>query len=125
MLFVFGQAQKGVFCRPTLCKNAHDLFINFGHPPSDTHGIFFALSAVLQQQMCIFFRVKEEGFSTPDYLLGLHILKSQWDHLRLHAIGLPGVGDNRLIEQTELFCHKKKTLLVMNEQDLFDFLSYR
>ena len=125
MLFVFGQAQKGVLCRPTLCRSAQELFQTFGHPPEETQGILFALRAVLLNQMCIFFRVKEEGFSVQDYLLGLHILKSQWDHIQLQAIGLPGVGDIQLIEQTEIICHKKKTLLVINEQDLFDFLSNR
>jgi hypothetical protein len=124
MIFIFGQAEKGVFCRPTYLKNALDLLNHFGHPPELSSGIFFAVQTLLLKKPCIFYRVEEEGYSYNDYLRGLDILKSDWQDIKLEAIGLPGVGDPLLIEKTERFCMKKRSLILVTETDLFDFLTH-
>lgn len=123
MIFIFGQAQKGVFCRPTYLKHALELLNHFGHPPELSSGISFALQSLLLQRPCIFYRVEEEGYSFNDYLRGLDILRSDWDHIKLEAIGLPGVGDPQLIAKTERFCIKKRSLILVTSTDLFDYLT--
>lgn len=123
MIFIFGQAEKGVFCRPTYLRQPIELFQQFGHPPDTSGGIPFALQTLMVSKPCIFYRVEEEGYSLNDYLRGLDILKSDWEHIKLEAIGIPGVGNSELIEKTERFCFKKRSLILLNEKDLFDFLT--
>lgn len=124
MIFIFGQAEKGVFCRPTYLKNVVDLLHNFGHPPELTSGISFAVQSLLLKKPCIFYRVEEEGYSLNDYLKGLDILKSDWENVKLEAIGMPGVGNPRVIENTERFCLKKRSLILVTQTDLFDYLTH-
>jgi len=123
MLFVFGQAEKGTFCRPTLCRSLLELLDFFGHPPRETEGLNFAVQTLLLEKPCVFFRVKEEGYSTQDYLLGLDILNRQWEKTPLQAIGLPGVGDPQVFIPSEKIARKKNSLLLITEKDLFDFLT--
>ena len=123
MLFVFGQAERGLLCHPVLCREILDLLYQFGHPPAMTSGLFFAIQSITLQTPCVFFRVEEEGFSHADYLRGLNILKNHWKDVPIQAIGLPGVGDVNLIEKAECIFTKKRTLLLLNEKDLFDFLT--
>ncbi len=123
MIFIFGQAEKGVFCRPTYIKQVPDLFSQFGHPPEHSLGIPFAIQTLLLHKPCIFFRVEEEGYSFNDYLKGLDILKSDWEHMRLDAVGIPGVGSGELIEKAERFCFKKRSLILLSQKDLFDYLT--
>jgi len=121
MIFVFGQSEKGAFCRPTICRHLLDLIHHFGHPPESTHGLFFATQTLLLEHTCVFFRVEEEGYN--DYLKGLDILKKEFSTVQIQAIGLPGVGSNELLEKTEHFCLKKRSLILLNEKDLFDYLT--
>ena len=123
MLFIFGQSEKGLFCQPTLCKNILDLLNYFGHPPALTQGLFFATQTLLMQKPCVFFRVEEEGFSLKDYFKGLDILKSSWDTINLHAIGMPGVGNLDVFEKLAPLCQKKRSLILLSERDLFDYLT--
>ena len=123
MLFIFGQAEKGALCRPTLCKHPIDLIQQFGHPPKETFGLYLAIQTVLLKTPCIYFRVEEEGFSYRDYFRGLDILKSDWEGVPIQAIGLPGVGNMEIIEKTERLFLKKRSLILITEKDLFDFLT--
>jgi hypothetical protein len=123
MLFIFGESEKGAFCRPTFCKQLVDLMRLFGHPPEMSQGLFFATQTLLLEKPCLFFRVEEEGYSVKDYLKGLDILKRDFEHLNIHAIGLPGVGSQSLIEKTERCLNKQRSLILLNDQDLFDYLT--
>jgi hypothetical protein len=123
MIFIFGQSEKGMLCRPTLCKNVLELFYQFGHPPAMSQGLNFAIHALLLHKPCVFFRVEEEGFSTNDYLKGLELLKNEWEGIDLHAIGLPGVGHSDIIEKTEHLWRKRRPLILLNDKDLFDYLT--
>lgn len=55
MIFIFGQSEKGLFCRPTLCKEAIELFYQFGHQVESSQGIHFAIQALLLNKPCVFF----------------------------------------------------------------------
>ena len=78
--FLFGEAQKGNFCRPSHCQSLADLSNTYGEPPEESKGIHFAIQALMFERELIFFRVHQEGYSKEDYLLGLRYLKTQKNH---------------------------------------------
>lgn len=123
MLFIFGQSEKGVLCRPTLCYQLPELFQFFGHAPEMSQGLYLAIQSLLFQKPCIFFRVEEEGYSVKDYLKGLDILKSDWQSIHIEAIGMPGVANGDILEKTERLFHKRRSLILLTEKDLFDYLT--
>ena len=123
MLFIFGEAEKGPFCRPVLCKEPLELFNQFGHAPQESYGLILALQSIFYQRPVLFFRVEEEGYSLNDYYKGLELLQTDWDSIPIQGIALPGVSNLEIIEKTERFIFKKRSLFLMNEKDFFDFLT--
>ncbi len=121
-VFLFGEAEKGDFCTPTLCKSLPQLCDLFGHPPAESQGIAYAIQALLYKKELIFFRVKEEGFSTQDYMRGIRILKKKAAIASLTAICMPGVGDATIIAATQTVCQHYKSFLVITQKDLYDYL---
>lgn len=121
--FLFGEAEKGEFCTPHLCKSLPQLEEIFGNPPKDSLGIFYAIQALLYERELIFFRVKEEGYSLHDYMKGIQILQNQNLLSPVSAICLPGVGDFEIIEPISSLCAQFKSLLIMNEKDMYDYLT--
>lgn len=122
-VFLFGEAQKGDFCKPYLCKSLSQLADTFGHPPMDTMGLFFAIQTLLFEKELIFFRVKEEGFSLDEYKKGLRLLNIKEAIPSLSAIYVPGIGDSEIISEASDVCHLHKSLLVITEKDLYDYLT--
>ena len=124
-IFLFGEAERGDFCKPVLCRTLPQLAEIFGNPPEETQGIFYAVQTLLHQRELVFFRVKEEGFSKEDYFKGLKILDQRKDlSINLIAIGLPGVGDGEIIQAATPLCSKHKSMLLLSEKDLYDFLTH-
>jgi hypothetical protein len=123
-VFLFGEAEKGDFCKPHLCKSLPQLADTFGHPPMDTMGLTFAIQTLLFRKEIIFFRVKEEGFSLNEYRKGLRLLQVKEAIPSLSAIYVPGIGDHEMIAEVSEVCHIHKSLLVITEKDLYDFLTH-
>ncbi|MES2345513.1 MAG: hypothetical protein V4494_06225 [Chlamydiota bacterium] len=121
-IFLFGEAEKGAFCTPLVCRSLPQLIDTLGNPPEESQGILYAVQTLLYERELIFFRVAEEGFSTQDYLRGLNLLKQNTSTLDLAAICMPGVGDAELINATSPVCHLYKSFLILNEKDLYDYL---
>jgi len=122
-LALFGEAEKGEYSLPIFCHSTVELFDQLGHPPEDSLGIYFALQALLYEKQLIFFRVKEEGFSTEDYLKSFtYLRKNSKKNLKLTAFCMPGVGNKEIIEAVIPLCHLYQSILVMNEKDFYDFL---
>lgn len=123
---LFGEAQKGEFQRGYFCTNLADLSGHFGEPPSrESLGLQFAIQALLYQRGVIFFRVREEGFSTKDYLKGLNLLEQPEFKGNLSAICLPGVGNSEIIEATTPVCQLHGSFLIVTQRDLYDYLTDR
>ena len=95
----------------------------FGNPPEQSLGLFYAVQALLYERELIYFRVKEEGFSIPDYMKGLHFLKHGAVIKDLAAICMPGIGDAEVIEVTSAICNISHSLLITSEKDLYDYLT--
>ena len=108
---------------PILCKSLPQLADTLGNPPEDTKGIPYAIQTLLYERELIFFRVKEEGFSTADYLRGFKLLQDKNHFSPLSAICMPGVGDTEIIEASTSICHLYKSCLIIDEKDLYDYLT--
>ncbi len=120
---LFGEAEKGEFCKANFCQSVSQLLERFGHPPPQSRGIYYAIQALLYQRELIFFRVREEGFSFEDYLLGLRCLLAQDIVSQLNAIYLPGVGDIGIIEAMAPICAIYHSIVITNEADFYDYLT--
>ena len=120
---LFGEAQKGEYRSAYHCTSLEQLCEYFGEPPShDSRGLEFAVQALLYKRGVIYFRVHEEGFSIQDYLLGLNFLEKKELFPSISAIGLPGVGNEKIIEATDSLLDLHKSLLLLTECDLYDYL---
>lgn len=123
---LFGEAQKGEFQTAYYCKNLAQLCDLLGEPPSrESLGLHFAIQALMYERGVIFFRVREEGFSTHDYLFGLNFLENKDLFPHISALCLPGVGSSEIIEATEPVCALYNSILMFTEQDLYDYLTSR
>ena len=120
---LFGEAEKGDFGCPIFCRSLAHLADSLGNPPQESLGIFYAIQALLYQRELLFCRVREEGFSTKDYMQGLKHLQNQTS--KLQAIVIPGVGDTEIIEAALSTCSLYKSLLILTEKDLYDYLTNR
>jgi hypothetical protein len=123
-IFLFGEAEKGDFCTPLLCKSLPQLAETFGNPPEESLGIPYAVQALMFERELIFFRVKEEGFSVSDYMRGIKLLEKKETFHHLTAICMPNVGDAEIIEATSPICTIYHSLLITTEKDLYDYLTH-
>lgn len=120
---LFGEAEKGEFHVPYLCQTLEQLDDFFGNPPPESQGLFYAVQALLFQRDLIFFRVREEGYSVEDYLVGVEILENQKKIFQIAAICIPGVGDSDIINAIHPICEKYHSFLITNEADFYDYLA--
>ncbi len=122
-LLLFGEAERGAMCTPVRCNSLEELCALFGHPPEESQGINCAVQALLYQRELFFFRVHEEGFSHQDYLAGLECLKKGEPVRSPAAICMPGVGGGEILKASESICEALGALLLLSEQDLYDYLT--
>lgn len=122
-IFLFGESEKGEFGKPYLCSSVLQLLDTFGNQPEDSLGISYAIQTLLYEKFLLFLRVEEEGFNLKDYIKGFKFLKS--DDFKISALCLPGVGDEEIIKEATPFCLKHNLPIIMNQKDLFDFLTYK
>lgn len=120
---LFGEAEKGEFRIPYLLHSVPQLYDRLGQPPTDSRGIFYAIQTLLFNRELLFFRVREEGFSYQDYMLGMHLLKNREIAEHLTAICMPGVGDAEIIEAISPICRYYHSMLITTEDDLYDYLT--
>ena len=120
---VFGEAEKGELKTPIFCTSLLDLFVHLGHPPKESLGIEFAIQFLEKDRDLIFFRVSEEGFLIEDYLAGFAVLEKKALPLKIGALCLPGVGDPTILEAAAPTCLAHRSLLLISEKDLYDYLT--
>lgn len=120
---LFGETEKGQFETVYYCQSLPQLAEYFGNPPPHSSGLHCAVQAILYHYDILFFRVREEGFSYNDYLIGLRLLETQDLFGDIIALCLPGVGDAKIIHVMTPFCLSHNSLLMTNEADLYDYLT--
>lgn len=118
---LFGEAEKGIYQKPYICRSLGELVEHLGSPPENSEGLYYAVQVLLYEWDLVFFRVQEEGFSQQDYLKGLKKLEKE---PFVSAIYMPGVGDQKIIDATKPLCEMHRISLIMNEKDLYDYLTY-
>ena len=121
-VFLFGESKKGEFATPVACHSLTDLCHYFGDQEEDSLGISYAIQTLLYNKDLIFCRVHEEGFSRKDYMQGFSLLKQIKPFPYSQALFIPGVGDEELLEEAFNVCFLHKSLLVLTEKDLYDYL---
>jgi len=124
-IFLFGEAERGEYCKPIYCSSLSQLLDFCGQPPEGSEGIDYAVQALMHEQPLIFFRVEQEGYSTADYLQGLKLLYKQELEVPLCALCMPGVGDSMIIDATIPVCHLHRLFLILTEKDLYDYLTLK
>lgn len=120
---LFGEAEKGDYRIAYFCRSLVDLLDALGNPPPESKGLHYAIQALLYHRELIFYRVREEGFSYQDYLLGLNNLQKNSSSTHLSAICLPGVGDSEIIEAISPICAVHHSIVITNEADFYDYLT--
>lgn len=122
-IVLFGESEKGEFQKAYFLKNLTQLVDFLGNPPPNSFGLYFAVQALLYQRNILFFRVREEGYSYPDYLEGLRVLESQEIIPEVAALCLPGVGDIQIIHAMIPYCKSHHSFILTSEYDLYDYLT--
>ena len=120
---LFGESEKGEYHTAYFCHTLSQLMQNLGNPPDGSRGLYFAVQALMFKRSLLYFRVKEEGFSTDEYFQGLKLLKNQELIPNLIALCLPGVGDSEIINEGSSICESYNSVLVTTEADLYDYLT--
>jgi imidazoleglycerol phosphate synthase glutamine amidotransferase subunit HisH len=68
--------------------------------------------------------VTEEGFSFADYYQGFKYLIQDKENIQhIDALCLPGVGDTKILDASELVRQTHKSFLITNQKDLYDYLT--
>lgn len=118
---LFGEAEKGEYRTPYIIHSVPQLHEGLGNPPSHSLGIYYGVQALLHHCSLIYLRVREEGFSYTDYMFGVNLLKERL--CDLSAICIPGVGDAEIIDTMIPVCAHYHSILILNEADLYDYLT--
>jgi hypothetical protein len=124
-IFLFGESERGEFGTPLFCYCLAQLSDLLGNPPEESQGLHYAIQSLLYNRPLLFCRVQEEGFSTKDYLKGFKNFKKSTPLPMLQAIVMPGVGNGEIIKEASEVCSLNKSLLVITEKDLYDYLMSR
>lgn len=119
---LFGEAEKGEYHEPYFCQTLEQLDDLFGNPPEGSQGLYYAVQTLMFNRDLLFFRVREEGFSREDYLIGLQALEKQRLIQNIGAICAPGVGDEEILKAIHPLCSLYHSILITNEADLYDYL---
>lgn len=120
---LFGEAERGNYKTPYFFRGLPELQEALGNPPEESQGLFFAIHTLLNDRPLIYFRVEEEGFSEADYFWGFKYLEDRDLVKEISALCLPGVGDPQILDATMGVCQVHNSFLIMNQKDLFDYLS--
>lgn len=122
-IVVFGEAEKGSFEAFHKINTLDSLYQTLGEPPEESEGLFLAISVLLKGWGLLFFRVAEEGMATKDYLKGLSLLENGQKIGHINAIGMPKVGEGKVIDRALEICQMHKSLLILKEKDFYDYLT--
>ncbi len=122
-VFLFGEAEKGIYRTPIECATPLQLFEYLGNAPEESLGIAYGMQFLSYRYTLLYFRVSEEGFSVDEYLQGLHFLRKNPVQKSLAALCLPGVGNKTILEAATPLSHFYKTPLIVSEKDLYDYLT--
>ena len=120
---IFGESEcgkEGILMQIDELGHLVDLL---GNPTENSLGVPMAIQSCLYERRILFYQIKEEGFTIKDYMEGFQLIKQRPLPCPLSAIALPGVGDSLILDEAKKVCDLYKCFLIMNESDLFDYLT--
>ncbi len=120
---LFGESEKGRTRCLQFFSSLPELADTLGNPTKDSQGIHLAIQVLLFNQNLIFCKVKEEGFSKPEYIYGMQLLKETAQVNQLSAICLPGVGDHEVIDIATKLCLAYNAIIITSQKDLYDYMT--
>lgn len=123
LISIFGVAEQGDMYRHIHIKSLQDMLLTLGHGVESGTAIELAVQSLMYERAILFYRVKEEGYEEDAYLKGLTELKKKELKSPLSALALPGVGNQEIINEAVAICKKEGSLLIMNQKDLYDYLT--
>ncbi len=123
LIALFGEAKKGRIATPSWIKSMTQLNEQYGNPPKESFGLFFAIQFLLYDNELVYIRVRDEGFSQKDYFKGMKELIDKKQILHLSGICLPGVGDSAIIDAAISICKEHRCFMITTERDLYDYLT--
>ncbi|MBM3200844.1 MAG: hypothetical protein FJZ56_00360 [Chlamydiae bacterium] len=123
LISIFGVAEHGSLYEHISVKCLNDLLLTLGQPQDGSLAIEIAIQSLLYEREVLFYRVQEEGYESDAYLKGLYSLKNKSGSLLPSAIALPGVSSQEIIDEAVMICKKQSSFLIMNQKDLYDFLT--
>lgn len=123
LISIFGVAEQGDMYRHIHIKSLQDMLLTLGHGVENGTAIELAVQSLMYERAILFYRVKEEGYEEDAYLKGLTELKKKELKSPLSALALPGVGNQEIINEAVAICKKEGSLLIMNQKDLYDYLT--
>lgn len=120
-IFLFGESERGPMRTPFFCRSIDELEERCGNAPEGSFGVDLAVHVLLCNKELVFFRVQEEGCCQEEYLYGLKSISAEF--LPIMAIGIPGVGDYKIIEATASVCLTHNAIFILTDKDLYDYLA--
>ncbi len=124
-VIIFGESKEGKAQNLFFINSLPNLAVGLGEPTATGVGIHMAIQALLLKKEVLFYKVTEEGFNADQYLFGFKLLEKESQNLSIAAIALPGVGSSEILDIAKNQCELHKTLLILNESDLYDFMTQR
>lgn len=122
-LALFGASEKGQYGIPLACQSVDELSDKVGNPAKESRAIELSVQALLFEHSLYFVRVHEEGFSVDDYIFGFKEILKDKAIRQLSALALPGVGDETIIDASQSIVQTFGSLLILQENDVFDYVT--
>ena len=123
-IVIFGKASSAKPGKFYKVKDLEQLLAKIGMPVDHTIGVHLAVQTLLYKYPVMFYPVLEEGSSKKCYEEGMKkLLKSKLSD-EVIAVVMPGFGSKPVVDKALDFCAEKKCVLILNEEDFYDFLTY-
>jgi hypothetical protein len=123
-IVIFGKASNAKPGKFYKIKDLEQLLDKIGMPIDETVGVHLAVQTLLYKYPVLFYPVIEEGTSKKCYDDGMKKLVKSKMANEIIAIVMPGFGSRPVLDQALDLCAEKKCVLILNEEDFYDFLSY-
>lgn len=118
IVICFGESATGSLSEGYLINSLPQLFDLLGSPPPNSLGIFQAIRLLIIRHPLLFFRVRKENCSTPDYLRALSIVDQCTFKERFLGFSLPEVDNRHILDPFLAFC-RRESLFFMHKCDPF------
>ena len=119
---IFGETEANIPKTLLLIESLPELVDKLGSPTEDGAAIHMAVQILLYERPIFFYQVSEEGINVEEYRHGFMLLQKQKPPA-MAGLALPGVSSNAILDPGVKVAKRHKALIIINEQDLYDFIT--